>query len=273
MQTNLFSLGQILHSFDFKSKLNMVIDDSIFLVQKGSVDLYAIETKEDLTHQKKIFLTNRSAGELIFPFSLLPKDIIIEADVEADSIIRKISIKEINDNLKTIFLSDLAKQIDSWILDIMARLIITTPPHAQIYISNQNNFTQSFELLQTTEIRGPSDKKSKDQITWIKINKGELFLFDQKNMVVTEKDTPFPMTYLSWIQAENYFQVTSLNTETILTEYNWQTILFNFHLNIAKLVIIFLEKKQKEELKRYRIKNKLEYNFLQKAIYKIVSIF
>ena len=214
---------------------------AVWFLEKGSVNLFAIERKEGKPEGHRTLITTISAPSLLFsmPVSSEASHEIV-AITESESLLWKAPFQQIEQSLS----SD-SPTVHKWINSLAHFYGKEIVNETQTYIEAPK--TSKLEKEETLSLKRALKHDEKSKINWLEIEEGEVEFLGYSSLPLQKG--PFPLTYNAWLKSSNGAVVkASSKTE------EWKKGLGLYHHIIFNYLLAQKGKEEREERRRAELR-------------------
>lgn len=227
--------------------MSLADNTSIWLVEAGTVDVFAIETVLGKPASKRKHLFRVDMGDLVFGINGLGDSGSIELIVSG-AVGTKLSgyrygrLKEVS--LAGQNFSIIGQLVERWIDSCLSRLGSEKTP------SRYENLKKSSGL----KLKPGVSATTVDGVMWVKHIKGSSSLFGENSYFLGIADRYFPIASRSWLVASENTEIEVLSTEDIVKQGLLEDSLQYFHSTIYQYYEKCIKKEAKSERERLTAK-------------------
>ncbi len=230
----------------------------IWYLEEGSINLFAIELKDQAAEGPRTFLSNCNPPTLFFSIDKEYTAPILEVYAIPETPVKLWKIPSIL--LEEALLKDPAIQqafipcLESWIHYIAQYAEKNDRDKHDTFITINEELSIPEE--QTFSVKRALDAPEKREIVWVDIQEGTATFLGNSELTFDSASPPFPLTYHLWLASTETLNIRTQGTESLIENNKWIASLRLLHKTLFHYYITFREEK-KEEL-RLNLKTKLD---------------
>jgi len=212
--------------------------ESVWLVEKGSVDLFAIEKVRGKAEGRRRFIHEFTEGALLFGFLPSEKDEVV-ALIETGSILKKIDKNVLRKYLQehSALQQGFLPLFNAWVYALYSPFTSLKKEHqARVYHTSP---TEKFYLKKDEKLAPEHfiGGRASELIEWVALTKGQLSLFDWKD-VSYHSLSYVPLGNSLWWQAASETYLETVSDHDFLKEELWLAALSQLHTLFLKALLI-----------------------------------
>lgn len=246
---------------DFSGNAPVYLNEKgvLWFLEKGSVNLFAIERKEGSPEGKRTLITTLSAPCPLFAFPIAEESSIeVVAVTEQESSIWKIEAKE----MEAFFDRDPA-YVHKWINQLALFHAKDLGAETAAYVEAPQ--TAALEKNQTLSLRRALTHSEKEKINWIQVEEGDVEFLGYASLPLGKK--PFPLTYTAWLKSREGAVVTASKKTD-----NWKEGIQHYHAILLDYLLARKGINEKEEKKRSRLRKKNEEDLVHASLKEMAEV-
>ncbi|MCC5832794.1 MAG: NHLP bacteriocin export ABC transporter permease/ATPase subunit [Chlamydiales bacterium] len=231
----------------------------IWFLEKGSVNLFAIERKEGSPEGMRTLIATLTAPCSLFAFAVEEQaSHEVVAITEKESIVWKAEIKEV----EAYFCRD-PLYLNKWINQLAIFHGKELGTETAAYVEAPQIAILGKE--ETLSLKRAFTHAEKEKINWVEIERGDLEFLGYGSLPLAKK--PFPLTYTAWLKSRAGAVVSaSEKTE------NWKEGLQHYHEILLKYILTRKEIGEREERERSEQRKKIEDEALHASLKEMAEV-
>ncbi|MEM7594637.1 MAG: NHLP bacteriocin export ABC transporter permease/ATPase subunit, partial [Cyanobacteria bacterium P01_A01_bin.83] len=252
------------HSFNGNEPILLNDPEIIWLVESGTVSLFAVTLKEGVTEGNRRYLFSCESGEALFgtAASLTSIDYQILAIPLGQVTLLKLdreSLRQLTSDRDF----DLAALVNKWLAKFDSNLFDYRVPKIHIQATAEENYS----LTKGQNLQPISDTTT----IWIRVKEGIVRLLGIKELIITEHVEIFPLPQDLWIEASNDTQLATEITSSATDADALLTGISIFHQHFLFCHRLSQKQKQDKELQRLAALDSLNQQVTAEALKELVS--
>ena len=271
--SHLLQLGQEHEVLDYSYRLKIDEPLSLWIVEEGSVDIFAIKMEEGEKEGPHTFIIQRKKGGIFFPFSYPIKGYKSITIVNDGSKIKKIPLPSLQKALETNEVIKLAfiDALNSWTKGIYKNLIDIPNNEIKAFLPQEK--TETFTPTKPIDIACLFTQKTKDQIQWIITEEGTPNILGKTEIQLTPSSPPFPLSDKVWLTITGKNVLTSIFTKELIEKNLWEKAISSFREHLFCYLISSINEREEKETQRILYRKTLEEKFLDSTLHHLSDIF
>lgn len=231
----------------------------VWFLEKGSVNLFAIERKEGKAEGKRTLIATFVAPCPLFSIQT-PEETSHEfvAITEQESAVWKVDAEE----LEVYFDRDPA-YLHKWINQLALFHKKELGEETAAYVEAPQKAV--LEKGETLSLKRALTHDEKEKINWVKIEEGDLEFLGYKSISLSK--TPFPLTYAAWLKSRDGAVVVASQNPA-----NWKEGLQHYHEILLKYLLARKEIGEMEEKNRAEQRKKNEEEALHASLKEMAEV-
>jgi ATP-binding cassette subfamily C protein len=235
----------------------------VWVVQSGSVALFAVTVNEGIVEGTRRYLFSRGAGEALFgtaPNSSNPYRQILAVPIGETELLKvdQGCLQE----LVTHSDSRVIGWIESWIKKIGSVLFEVAMPVVQIKAENQGRFSL---------INGQTFQLEADTVAWVQIQQGKVHWMGFPALPFTTTSGIIPVSHQMWLDADGAVQLVTETTAAIRKSDALLQGLSQLHVRLLHYIDVLQQRESTEELQRLEAQAQLNRQVTAAALGELAS--
>lgn len=234
----------------------------VWYLEKGSINLFAIELKDHLPEGPRTFLSNCTSPSLLFSIDTEHTFPVFEVIAISET---HITLWELPGNFLEENLEDIPSLHEVFISGLEAWIHHITQYSAKNDRDKHDVFLRidqelSIQKDQTFSVKRALDAPQKREIVWVEIQEGTASFLGKPTLTLNSSCAPFPLTYHLWLTSTTPLNIRTFETENLLQNNRWVDSLKIFHKTLFRYYLTFREetKGRMHHLLKHKIKEEEE---------------
>ncbi len=192
-----------------KSNESILLNDPevVWIVQSGSIALFAVTRRDGEIEGNRHYLFTCEPGSALFgtaeSHNLIEHQILAVSTSQAELL--KVDSECFQASVANADINT-ARLIKGWLNKFDNLLFNTVAPTVEVKASEAGRFSLT---------KGQNWQPATDNLFWIELTEGVVFLLGKKELIITSKIKSFPLTHSLWIKSHNTVQLTVKTTSSI----------------------------------------------------------
>ncbi len=262
-RTNSHQLQQKIQVFNSSEPLVLNDPQVIWLIESGSVSLFAVTINQGVTEGNRRYLFSCESGEALFGTiaSQTSIDYQILAIPNGKVTLLKIE-RECFGQIASNQYSNFADLVEKWLKKFNTSLFNSIVPNIHLYATEEASFSLT---------KGQTLQADSQTIIWLQVRDGVLRLLGIKELIITEQIDLFPLPNDLWIEASSDTQLTTEITNSLT---NVDAVLKGislFHQHFLFCHRLIQKQEQNDELQRLASLDGLNQQVTAEALSELAS--
>ena len=252
-----------LHTFNSNEPILLDDPQTVWLIESGSVSLFAVTVKNGITEGNRHYLFSCEAGEALFGTIAHPNSIDYQmlAIPMGKATLIELDRKLISQSLTNQY-SNLTSLIDRWLKHFNTTLFGAFVPQIQLKAAGKASFSLD---------RGQTLQPTPDTVVWVKVREGLVRLLGVKELIITEQIEILPLPHDLWLEASCDTQLTTEITSSLSDIDALLTGMSLFHRHFLFCNRLIQKQEQNEELQRLANLDNLNQQVTVEALGELAS--
>jgi len=268
---NLFQKSGKVIEADANYRLSLQEPGRVWLLEKGSMILFAVEKKKEI-EGRRLLLSTVKEGSLIFPMTRLeggPFEIFAFSEQEVR--LYELPLAEFHESLKSKQMrSDFFPKVEHWIHQFSA--LLTTDIEVKVDRWAKQQKALALNKGDIFSLRSSENPIEKERVMWGNFEKEVLKLLGPYEIKIPEARKSFPIIPYQYFLSLEKGEIGFKTTEEVIDDGSWSEGLLQFHTFLMHFLVKRQAKTNEEELKRYQEKEKLQSETLHESLNQMAAI-
>lgn len=254
------------------SLLPLYQEEAVFLLESGSVNLFAIEMRKEGPNGPRRLITHFEAPSLLFAIPSDPNAARqIFAAAEEPCHLRKLSSQQMREELQEALIREgFEALLSHWIYCLSDLFEKDLQRQEEITLSAGEEKSLAIgESLAPKQTHSPGDE---EKIIWLEIVQGKCALGSQEKVFLTAESKLFPLRQHLWIHAVEQSQVRGISSEKLVADGRWIEGLRSFRYTTLEMLVEQKEQQEAGERARFTLRGKREEKLLDEALKSMTAI-